>query len=210
MLEEARKGSRLALERAAEVLRVPASVLAKLERGDYDHLPPDAFLCGIVRKYAAFLGLEPDVCVNRYLHESGRLAGRKSGPTDLLPANRFSARRRLYLSFGAKELAAILGAGAFLYLVWQVGGFVRPPSIDLDPAVRDTTIARTSAFVVSGTLRGAERIMINGVRIGADKEGRFRHAIELREGENIVEFRAENARGKVTTLVQRITYQPGE
>jgi transcriptional regulator with XRE-family HTH domain len=209
ILAESRKANRLTIERVAEALHVSGRILAKIEAGDYEHLPPDAFLRGIIKRYAAFLGLDPRAAVEQYIRESGWHAVRTSGPADLLPANRFSGQRR-YWSFGAKELAVLVSAAAFFYLVWQVSWFVRPPSIDLDGPVGDTIVTHQAAFVVSGTLRGAKRVMINGARIGADADGRFSHQIELRKGENTIELRAEDARGKVTTLRRRILYQPAD
>lgn len=206
---ENRKLARLSLEKVSEATRIPASVLSHLENGAYDKLPPDAFLRGIVKKYAVFLGMDSRECLRRYDEEAKRFraGGCISGSADLLPANRFSAKRQS-VSFGIRELVFLVALGAFLYLVWQAGGFVRSPSIDLDPALGDNTIARQAEFAVSGILKGAERLTINGERIGTGARGRFSYIIELKEGENIVEFRAKDARGRTATVIRRIIFKP--
>lgn len=204
---EARNAKRLTIERVAQLLRVSPRVLSWLEAGEYAHLPPEPFLRGIIRRYATLVGLEPAAMLEAYRRAAEHHAVRTAGPTDLLPANRF-ARRRYSLSFGAKECAILLAAAAFLYLAWQVGWLVRPPSIDLEAPAGDTTIVRDSAFVVAGRLKGAERVTINGERIGAAADGRFTHQIALQPGENTIEFRAQNSRGKTVMIVRRIIYQP--
>jgi hypothetical protein len=45
--------------------------IAALEHGDYDHLPDDAIVAGMVRSYAAYLDLDPDAAVADFARQRG-------------------------------------------------------------------------------------------------------------------------------------------
>ncbi len=208
ILEEARISQNLTIDNASSILKIPAKLLLYIETGNYSNLPPEVYLRGIIKKYAAFLGLEPNKILEEYLEEFRKnIKCCTSGPLDILPENRFRAGKRYVLSFGTKELGILAGLIAFFYLVLQLSQFFIPPIIDLESPARDTIITNQAAFVVSGRLNNASRLAINGERIGIDPGGRFRYLIELEEGENIVELRASNFRGKTTTIIRKIIYQ---
>jgi transcriptional regulator with XRE-family HTH domain len=208
ILAEARKTNRLTIEEVAKKLHVPPKLLTLVEAGDYENLPPDAFLRGILRRYATFLGLQVVEIIELYDEESKGVR-KIAGKSDLLPQNRFSAKGFNW-AFDTKELIAIVTLAAFFYLLWQVSLFLMPPAIDLYSPISDTTITRASTFVISGRLKGAERVVINGTSVGVLRDGEFRYQLGLEKGENIIELRAENSRGKVTRVIRRILYQPEE
>jgi hypothetical protein len=65
-LRARREGLAMSLEHVARVTRIPATSLARLERGAFGELPADVFVCGFLRSYARCVGLDPDEVVARY------------------------------------------------------------------------------------------------------------------------------------------------
>lgn len=203
-----REEARISIEKAAAELRIPSRILAALEAGAYAELPPDAFSRGIVAKYAGFLKLDRAECMARYERERSKdLARPQSGSRDLLPHNRFSSKPILWF-LGAKELAGAAAIAGFVYLFWQLSGFLMPPSIVLVSPAQDFTVTQANILTVSGLVRGTERLIINGERISGGRDGRFQARVDLVEGENIIQVSAEDLRGRAVSVTRRVWYQP--
>jgi cytoskeletal protein RodZ len=203
-----REEARVSIDKAAEILRVPSRTLLALESGEYEKLPPDAFLRGIIAKYADFLKLDRLECIAKYENDiSASTPIMRSGSADILPKNRFSSKP-IWWPLGAKELAYAAAVAGFLYLVWQFIGFLQPPSIQLDSPTDNFTITSTNRLIVSGTVRGTQRLTINTERVSSDNYGRFRNIVELKEGENIIEVLAEDRHNRTARETLRVLYQP--
>ncbi len=67
-LRHLRLGRSISLHRVADEIKVRASVLAKLEEEDFQHLPAAVYVRGFVVQYAKLLGIpEPDAVATAYL-----------------------------------------------------------------------------------------------------------------------------------------------
>jgi cytoskeletal protein RodZ len=208
LFSASRKEARISIDKAAEILRVPSQTLLALESGEYKKLPPDAFLRGIIAKYADFLKLDRLECIAKYENDISASAPiLRSGSTDILPKNRFSSKP-IWWPLGAKELAYAAAVAGFLYLVWQFIWFLQPPSIQIDSPADSFTVTSANRFVVSGTVRGTQRLTINTERVSSDNHGRFRNIVELKEGENIIEVLAEGRHNRTARETFRVLYQP--
>jgi DNA-binding XRE family transcriptional regulator len=203
-----REEARISIDKAAEILRVPSQTLLALEAGEYEKLPPDAFLRGIISKYADFLKLDKLECIAKYENDISFSASiMRSGSADILPKNRFSSKP-IWWALGAKELAYAAAVAGFMYLVWQFIGFLQPPSIQIDSPPDRFTVTSTNHLVISGTVRGTRRLTINTERVSSDNQGKFRNIVELKEGENIIEVLAEDRHNRTARETFRVLYQP--
>jgi hypothetical protein len=205
---EAREGLRISVEKAAEVLRIPSRILILFESGEYEKLPPDVFLRGMILKYADFLKLDRDECLLLYEREKNlTVAPARSGYQDLLPQNRF-APKSFWWAFSFKELGVAAVIAAFLYIFWQFGGFLMPPKIILESPAADTLVTQSAVITVSGFVRGTNRLVINGEHISSGKDGRFSLVMPLKKGENIIAITALKPRLKSATVIRKVLYQP--
>lgn len=66
VLREARENRGYTLDHVYEALRINPKYLQAMESGAYDQLPSQTHVHGYLRKYARFLGLDPDPLVERY------------------------------------------------------------------------------------------------------------------------------------------------
>ncbi|MEW5717748.1 MAG: helix-turn-helix domain-containing protein [Chloroflexota bacterium] len=65
-LRQAREARGVVPLQAEMDTRIRAAVIQSLEQGDYEHLPPDPFLRGLIRTYATYLGLDSEEMLGLY------------------------------------------------------------------------------------------------------------------------------------------------
>ena len=75
-------------DEVARLSKLGPSIIAALESGDPDRMPPKAYVFGYLRSYAAVVGLDPDDVVLRWQEvagpEDGRAAPRRRIPVQAL------------------------------------------------------------------------------------------------------------------------------
>jgi hypothetical protein len=91
--------------------------LRSIEQEDWDALPEEFYARSFIRKYAAFLGVEPDPLVAEYRRQRGTTGGRGDAPTS--PFARTTSRRAeaLRRRRARQGVYAWLGAAAALIAV---------------------------------------------------------------------------------------------
>lgn len=124
LLREARERRGLSLEAVERQLRIRPHLLEALERGDLESLPSQVQARGFLRNYADFLGLEPQLLLDRYEERS---RGRKTAPRagiPLEPAQRPSVQvRSLRPRWLSPDLfiAAGVSLAVVVLLIWGGG-----------------------------------------------------------------------------------------
>lgn len=66
LLRDARETQGISLSQAEEATRIRRKYLEALEEADYAVLPPNVYVRGFIRNYAAYLGLDPEAAVAAY------------------------------------------------------------------------------------------------------------------------------------------------
>ncbi|HLY27608.1 MAG TPA: RodZ domain-containing protein [Aggregatilineales bacterium] len=86
-LREAREARELTLEQAEEQTRIRIKFLDALEQGNYAALPTEVQARGFLRNYARFLGLDPDIILDKYeaARTGRRRRRRRANPSAALP-----------------------------------------------------------------------------------------------------------------------------
>lgn len=121
-LRETRERLGLTLEEAERAIRIRASRLETLERGEFDSLPSAAQARGFLHNYAEFLGLEPEELLQRY-DESRQPKRRRSlvaRGTSKTVDNNDTVRRRRMLGWFSTDIfvVAIITLGVIVVLIW--------------------------------------------------------------------------------------------
>ncbi len=147
-LRETRERLGLTLEEAERIIRIRASLLDSLERGEFDSLPSEAQARGFLHNYAEFLGINPEELLRRY--DEGRqptrrrsLAVRGASKT---VAKKGPERRMRMPSWFSTDIfvVAIITLGVIVVLVW--GGRKLYAAIGIG---EDATAVASSADVSS-------------------------------------------------------------
>jgi Helix-turn-helix domain len=83
MLRATREGKALSVAEVALETRIRGKIIVALEAGDLKQLPPEPFIRGLLKNYARFLGLEPDLVLDAYAIEAGLKQAPVSAPGTL-------------------------------------------------------------------------------------------------------------------------------
>ena len=90
-LSEARTRRRVDLDQVHAATGIRPRYLRAIEQEDWDALPEEFYARSFIRKYAAFLGVEPDPLVAEFRRQRGTTGGRGDAPTS--PFARTTSRR---------------------------------------------------------------------------------------------------------------------
>ncbi len=121
-LRETRERLGLTLEEAERTIRIRASRLETLERGEFDSLPSQVQARGFLHNYAEFLGLDPEELLRRY-DESRQPKRRRSlvarGSSQTAVKKNAARRIRMPSWFSPDILVvAIIVLGVIVVLIW--------------------------------------------------------------------------------------------
>lgn len=92
------------------VLRIRASYLEALERGEFSRLPGRVYAIGFVRSYAEYLGLDPDAMIRKFKAQAG---GYSVKPEYTLPVPASESRTP-----GRWVVVSSLAGAVLLFSVW--------------------------------------------------------------------------------------------
>lgn len=203
-LKSRREERGISLALAERELRIRKDYLELLETGDFDQLPADVYVRGILKNYAEFLGINyKKTILPRYLREKGihtSVYGEKKGKVDItktLKSPKIVLTPRTLVIFGV--LVFVLGLG--FYLWYQFSAFASAPELSVNQPAEGTKLNTNLVNIVGKTNPGVE-LTINGQQIGLAEDGTFKNRLSLQEGVNLIEVIAKNKVGK-QTIVQR-------
>jgi cytoskeleton protein RodZ len=118
-LSEARTRRAVDLEEVEAATGIRPRYLRAIEGEDWDALPEEFYARSFIRKYAQFLGVDPEPLVEEYRRQRGT-AGRGEAPTS--PFARTGSRRAEALRRRRKRRTVYTWAGAALLVVGVVAG----------------------------------------------------------------------------------------
>ncbi len=154
-LRETRERLGLTLEEAERTIRIRASLLGALERGEFDSLPSAPQARGFLHNYAEFLGIDPEELLRQY-DESKQPKQRRSlvARGSSKPAGREKTKRRTRMPswFSTDSFViATITLGVIVVLVW--GGQKLFTNIgsgdDADAAVASSADATSQPTAIS-------------------------------------------------------------
>lgn len=200
-LKQMREDAKLSIDDIAYQTRIPAKYISWLESGNYKNLPAEVYVKGFIAKYAKVLSLEKDDLLKIYFQESAAFnrARSKKNTVPTLKSPRFIITPR----FIAVMIGLMIFAGVFGYLGWQVYFLTRQPRIILETMQSDFVTGEENHFL-KGNVIGANILTINNKSINFNEKGEFDEVVNLSEGLNVIELKAENRFGKNTTLLRKI------
>lgn len=196
-LRKVRNDNRIPLSEVSRGTGIQTKYLEALEAGDYGKLPPEVYVRGFLRSYAAHLGIPEDPILRLYERERSirnNLAAPES-PSRLLPGG--VSRPRVSVSTRGVALSAIVlvTVGFFAYLYLEFQSFVSEPRLlVLSPTDGDTL--SEAETVVRGTTDPRAAVRINGGEVAVDERGSFAEKLSLDAGLNAITVTSTNRFGK--------------
>ncbi|HVA96687.1 MAG TPA: helix-turn-helix domain-containing protein [Candidatus Acidoferrales bacterium] len=202
-LHQKRLQRKQSLEEIAQVLKIKASFLAAIERGDYHKLPSPAYAQGFVRNYASYLGLSKAETTMLFKREFDEKRAMKVLPDSMVKTKEFPIKRLkiqqsvlLFIFF----LLVVLG-----YLFFQYRAAFLPPSLTVTTPQNGSKTSQD--VVVTGNADSNATVTINGEPVTVSSNGDFKKDITLFPGNTTISIKATNRFGKTSVTQRTINVQ---
>lgn len=203
ILKSARKKQKKTILQVHQLTRIPEKHLRALEADDFSSLPAPAFARGFLRTYAKNLGLDEEKCVAIF-----RRSWQDKKKTPLTPEEWVGAKAGS-LSFWTPKTAGLLTAAAaltifVLYIIVQFRTYFATPQLTIEKPATSVAV-NEEEIEIKGRISKEASVYINEELIEIDNKGDFSYKLRLFPGENQIEIKAVNRRGRETLVKRTIT-----
>ena len=211
-LKKKREKLDLSVEDISEKLKIKVSYLKDLENGSYDKLPPDVYVKGFIRNYAALIGLDAEKIINVYKKE--QLAKHKRIDVEKNVHAKKCKNKTPAVNYGVITPKIITVFFSFIilliagYYFWhQINSFRSTPYLFVSNPPFDIVVNKPKIEVKGETETDAS-LKINGEDVFFDSKGRFKEEILLKEGINVLIIESTNrfsktAREKINVIYEK-------
>jgi len=202
ILKEEREKKFYTLEEVEKATKIRKELLEALEKGNYQKLPPPAFIQGFIKNYGKFLGLETSKLLAIFRREFSE----QKHPPKILDSFSSPYERGKFKVTPAKFLGSlILGLVIifFAYLWFEYRFLVDAPFLEVT-IPSDQTNTEVSIIQVSGRTEPEAKVKINDQEIQVDLSGRFSQEITLTENVNNLVITSTSKGGKVTKVERTV------
>lgn len=209
-LKKKRREKEISIKEVGEKLKVKADYLSDLEENNYDKLPPDVYVKGFIKSYAALVGFDAQKMVDLYNKERaiGEKIENKKRFGKKTEKRKFSISRYIIITpkiltiFSSLIILSIAG----YYLLHQLSSFNSAPYLFISNPIADQS-QNEPEIEVRGQTEKQASIKINGEDVFVDSDGNFRQIIMLKPGSNVLNIEAVNKFNKTAKLTRNIIYE---
>ena len=202
ILKQERLKQRKTILQIHKETKVPEKTIKALEADDFTSLPPATFVKGFIRIYAQTLGLEPKkllVIFRRDWQEN------KKG--EIIPRGLARPLNQSGFSWTPKTtLILVISTITFLFLSYvgfQLARFLLSPKLIVESPLENQKVEKETVEVV-GKVNKEASVYVNNQLIETDEEGKFSYQLKLFPGENTIEVKAIDRRGKETLISRKV------
>ncbi|HWQ59863.1 MAG TPA: helix-turn-helix domain-containing protein [Candidatus Fimivivens sp.] len=199
-LRKVRADNRISLSEVSRATSIQVKYLEALESGAYGSLPPEVYVRGFLRAYAAFLGIPEEAILKLYERERSIRKNLSGAPAPSRFHPKCPIRFQVPVSTRGVVLSviAVVVIGSFSYLYFQFQTFISEPRLVL-LSPRDGDSLTVATTVVSGESDPRATVRINGGETTVDERGAFSEELSLTSGLNTIVITSENRFGKTRT-----------
>ncbi len=196
-LKRARLRKKYSLEFVESKTKIRAKYISAIESDSFDKLPNTVYVKGFLKTYATFLNINQNDILDHFYRENLLEEENLSE----ISRNRFKKPK---IIISSKTLiisgATLLILGFILFLIFQITGFISPPSLEVYKPLKDGQVSGREV-IFQGKTDPAAEIFINDQAVAINSQGDFTEELFLKEGTNIVSVKAVNKAGKEVTKV---------
>lgn len=201
VLYEARKKQEKTLEEVNEETKISVDQLQKIENDNFDCLPPATFTKGLIRNYAIYLGLEPEKILALWRRDCG-LQDKRS---QVIPGSSVTLEKNKFFSSGSSWILVLMAlVPVVIFFFFQTKSYIFPPALSITEPSDNVVLTQEKIEIKGKTIPDAT-VWVNGQLAELSFDGSFSSVIKLLPGENIIEVKAVNRRGKETRTTRKIT-----
>lgn len=201
LLYRQRVRKRLTFEDIEKAIKIKASFLLAIEKGEYNKLPSPAYAKGFVTNYAAYLGIPRAEAVALFRREFDEKRAYKVLPDSLtkqkaLPFSRIKIKE----SFLLIGLLVVLFIG---FIVFQYRTAFLSPSLNVVSPSDDAILSQDN-IIVSGTTDSEATVLVNNEAVSVNNKGEFAKKLALFSGKEEITIKAKNRFGKETIIIRDV------
>jgi hypothetical protein len=202
ILKAERKNQQKTINQIHKITKIPENTLKCLEEDNFSSLPPAPFIKGFIRSYALALNLDYQKLMA--IFRRGWQADQKeeiipAGLAKPLNKNTFTWNPTKTLVLGTVIIILMF----LLYLSWQIIGFISKPNLKVfEP--QNEQVFNGERIIIDGNVNQGSTVYINEKLIETDNMGDFTYELKLLPGDNIIEIKAINRRGKETIITRKV------
>lgn len=198
LLKETRFEKGLALEDVYRETKIQTKILKLLEEGNWENLPEESYVRGLIKNYGEFLGLEKEILLALFRREYRR---KEEQEKPLWP--KFSFR-----FLPSPNFLIVLGTGFLLlafvfYLAFQYFSQVLGPELQVTVPQNEAVI-EGKVVDVQGKTDPDAQVYINGGKVEISQSGNFSSRLTLIEEVTIIEIVARNKFGKEKKVTRTV------
>lgn len=199
-LNEKMRQSGIDIKKLSQISGISLKNLEGLAEGDVSKLPPLPYIRGYLIKLGQILNFDPEEYWQMFKNHE---LIKSSGPKDLLPRNRFTRK-------GIGKRLALISAGIVLivYFSFRIQEIIGIPTISLTYPDKDIINTSQSSITLTGLVKNANQLFINGEVVSIEKNGFFEKEAMLTPGLNTIQIKAKKFLGRETTLIRQVIFEP--
>ncbi len=199
-LVSVRKQLNLDTKTASALAQIKPMYLEDLEQGNYHKLPAEVYIRGFLKSLAQLYRIKEEILVDQYEKERGIESTSVNIPT--VKGNKIALNPKTLVIVAS----VLVGVGALVYVGNQVRSVLAPPFLEVSEPLSDGTI-EGNTLVISGKAEIGADVFINNQPVLSDSAGQFTENLVLSTGLNVIEIKAENKFGKVSSITRQISTQ---
>ena len=200
LLQRKRLRKKLTLEQIEKAIKIKASFLAAIEKGDYHNLPSPAYAKGFVINYASFLGISKAEATALFRREFDEKRAYKVLPDSLTRGENFPLFRiKIQESLIVVSGLVIVFLG---FIFFQYSSFFFAPELNVY-FPKDGAIVNKET-IVKGKTDAEATVTVNKEEVSLDDKGEFTKKLELFPGKTEIVITAKSRFGKETTIKREI------
>lgn len=205
-LEKARIEKNLTIDDVSKAIKIKASFLLAIEKGEYAKLPSHAYVLGFVKNYIAFLDLPRQESLALFRREFDEKKNFAVLPQGLVKKKEFPIRK---IRIGQTLAVLLIFFFAFIfYLLFQYRFALLSPSLSLISPKENETFSTTIVHV-SGKADSNATVTIDNVPIVLNDDGNFSKDITVFPGKITIHIKAQNSFGKESIIDRHILVRSG-
>ena len=202
-LHQKRLQRKLSLEEVAHELKIKASFLSAIEKGEYHKLPSPAYAHGFVRNYASYLGLSRAEISALFKREFDEKRVYRVLPDSMVKTKEFPLQRLRFQQSFIVFFVIILIVVVYLFIQYRAAFL--PPSLQVAQPPQDAITHQQ--VIVSGKADANATVVVNDLPVTLSQDGSFQKQITLFPGRTTILIKATNRFGKQSTIERSIVVQ---
>lgn len=186
----------LTIEEVAQKTAIFEKFILALEEGKYQVLPPDVYVLGFLKKLAELYRISCEDITAQFKKEKGiTLESFREKITPQKGWRAMVSQISITPTFLTVVSGAVLGLGAFVYILFQAFSVNHTPSLTIMEPKADTVL-QGSSVVVKGKTEPGITVTVNDQNVLVQSDGNFETTLGVAPGQKDFRFVATNRFGK--------------